>query len=31
VTLESRLAIELLNAVLVHQARRVDTNNFELF
>lgn len=31
VTLESRLAIELLNAVLMHQAGRVDPNNFELF
>ena len=31
VTLESRLAIELLNAVLMHQAQRVDAGNFELF
>jgi chorismate synthase len=31
VTLESRLAIELLNAVLLHQAQRVDVNNFQLF
>ena len=31
VTLESRLAIELMNAVLMHQAGRVDRNNFELF
>lgn len=31
VTLESRLAIELLNAVLWHQARRVDPANFQLF
>ncbi len=31
VTLESRLAIELLNAVLMHQAQRVDVNNFQLF
>lgn len=31
VTLESRLAIELMNAVLMHQARRVDLHNFELF
>lgn len=31
VTLESRLAIELMNAVLMHQAQRVDTSNFELF
>jgi len=31
VTLESRLAIELMNAVLMHQAHRVDSRNFELF
>lgn len=31
VTLESRLAIELLNAVLMHQAQRVDVENFRLF
>jgi chorismate synthase len=31
VTLESRLAIELMNAVLMHQAQRLDTENFELF
>jgi len=31
VTLESRMAIELMNAVLMHQAQRLDTNNFELF
>jgi len=31
VTLESRLAIELLNAVLMHQSRAVDTENFKLF
>ncbi len=31
VTLESRLAIELMNAVLMHQSQRVDTGNFELF
>lgn len=31
VTLESRLAIELMNAVLVHQAGRVDENQFRLF
>ncbi|MCH2660595.1 chorismate synthase [bacterium] len=31
VTLESRLAIELLNAVLEHQARRIDADNFKLF
>ncbi|GAB4425878.1 MAG: chorismate synthase [Anaerolineae bacterium] len=31
VTLESRLAIELLNAVLMHQSRQVDASNFQLF
>ena len=31
VTLESRLAIELMNAVLMHQAGRVDRENFNLF
>ena len=31
VTLESRVAIELMNAVLVHQAQRVDTNEFRIF
>lgn len=31
VTLESRVAIELMNAVLMHQAQRVDKQNFELF
>ncbi len=31
VTLESRLAIELMNAVLMHQARDLDTANFQLF
>lgn len=31
VTLESRLAIELLNAVLLHQSRQVDAANFKLF
>lgn len=31
VTLESRLAIELMNAVLMHQARCVDSDNFKLF
>lgn len=31
VTLESRLAIELMNAVLMHQAQYVDQQNFELF
>lgn len=31
VTLESRLAIELMNAVLMHQARCVDPENFKLF
>ena len=31
VTLESRLAIELLNAVLMHQSRAVDHGQFKLF
>ncbi len=31
VTLESRLAIELLNAVLMHQAQQVDPQHFQLF
>lgn len=31
VTLESRLAIELMNAVLMHQASRVDERQFHLF
>ncbi len=31
VTLESRLAIELMNAVLSHQASRVDPEQFQLF
>ncbi|MCL4832344.1 MAG: chorismate synthase [Caldilineaceae bacterium] len=31
VTLESRMAIELMNAVLMHQAARVDTSHFRLF
>ena len=31
VTLESRLAIELMNAVLMHQSGRVDAKNFSLF
>jgi chorismate synthase len=31
VTLESRLAIELMNAVLMHQASRVDESQFQLF
>ncbi len=31
VTLESRMAIELLNAVLMHQAQHVDPSNFTLF
>ena len=31
VTLESRMAIELANAVLSHQARRVDAGNFRLW
>jgi chorismate synthase len=31
VTLESRLAIELMNAVLMHQAQYVRPENFQLF
>jgi chorismate synthase len=31
VTLESRLAIELMNAVLMHQAQCLDRDNFKLF
>ena len=31
VTLESRMAIELMNAVLMHQAGTVDVEKFELF
>jgi chorismate synthase len=31
VTLESRVAIELMNAVLMHQAQRVDPAQFHLF
>lgn len=31
VTLESRLAIELMNAVLMHQAQRVSPDHFSLF
>lgn len=31
VTLESRLAIELMNAVLMHQAGQVDPQHFKLF
>jgi chorismate synthase len=31
ITLESRLAIELMNAVLMHQSRQVDAANFQLF
>lgn len=31
VTLESRMAIEVMDAVLAHQAARVDTENFKLF
>ncbi len=31
VTLESRLAIELMNAVLMHQAQCLDESNFKLF
>lgn len=31
VTLESRMAIELMNAVLMHQARQLDPHAFKLF
>ena len=31
VTLESRMAIEIMNAVLMHQAQRVDPSAFKLF
>jgi chorismate synthase len=31
ITLESRMAIELMNAVLMHQSRQVDSEKFELF
>ena len=31
VTLESRVAIELANSVLMHQASRIDTDQFSLF
>ena len=31
ITLESRMAIELMNAVLMHQAGQVDAANFKLF
>jgi chorismate synthase len=31
VTLESRMAIEILNAVLMHQASHVDPAHFDLF
>jgi len=31
VTLESRMAIELLNAVLMHQAQHINPSNFTLF
>jgi len=31
VTLESRMAIELMNAVLMHQAQCLDTTDFKLF
>lgn len=31
VTLESRMAIELMDAVLEHQSKRVDNTNFQLF
>jgi chorismate synthase len=31
VTLESRMAIEMMNGVLMHQAGRVDVSNFQIF
>jgi chorismate synthase len=31
VTLESRVAIELMNSVLVHQSANIDSGNFKLF
>ena len=31
VTLESRMAIEMVNAVLMHQSARVDPTAFQLF
>ncbi len=31
VTLESRMAIEVMNAVLMHQAKRIDPQNFSIF
>ncbi|MCB0214233.1 MAG: chorismate synthase, partial [Anaerolineae bacterium] len=31
VTLESRMAIEVMNAVLMHQSQRIDRENFRLF
>lgn len=31
VTLESRVAIELMNAVLMHQAQQINTDSFRLF
>jgi chorismate synthase len=31
VTLESRLAIELMNAVLMHQAHAINPDQFKLF
>ncbi len=31
VTLESRMAIEVMNAVLMHQAGRIDNGNFSIF
>lgn len=31
VTLESRMAIEVMNAVMVHQSKSVDVSNFQLF
>ena len=31
ITLESRMAVELLNAVLAHETRHVDPQHFQLF
>jgi chorismate synthase len=31
ITLESRMAIELMNAVLMHETRSLDTEHFRLF
>ena len=31
ITLESRLAIELMNAVLMHQTKEIDPQDYQLF